>query len=292
MRKQLLPSLLALSLMGLVACNSKSPEIAGTGQYDLARVVCASKQLNEMIFALGAGSHVVGTDLTSVYPPEIRTLPKVGYHRLLNVEGIISLKPTLVIHDGNVAPTAVLDQLHQVGIPVQKLPESHTIDETKDLMRTIGKEFGAEARADSLCAKLDADMARVKAKLADYPDRPKVMLIHYGQQMNNYLVVSASSTAGEMIEWAGGTNAGTSEKGMKPLSPEIVADAQPDVIFATDVGFDKMGGIENFKKLPGVALTPAAQNNRIYRLDEHDIIYLGPGTGENVLKLMEMIHRK
>jgi len=62
------------------------------------------------------------------------------------------------------------------------------------------------------------------------------------------------------------------------------------VIIATDFGFDKMGGAEKFKEEPGVALTNAAKNNRIYRFEEHDLVYFGPRTAENILKLMKLIH--
>ena len=47
---------------------------------------------------------------------------------------------------------------------------------------------------------------------------------------------------------------------------------------------------EKFKKLPGIALSPAAKNNRIYRIEEHDLVYFGPRSGENIIKLMNLIH--
>jgi iron complex transport system substrate-binding protein len=52
------------------------------------------------------------------------------------------------------------------------------------------------------------------------------------------------------------------------------------------------GSLEKFKELPGIELSPAAKNNHIYRIEEHDLIYLGPMTGENVLKIMELVHKK
>ena len=53
-----------------------------------------------------------------------------------------------------------------------------------------------------------------------------------------------------------------------------------------------MGSAEKFKTIPGVALTNAAKNNRIYRFEEHDLVYFGPRTGDNILKLMSLIHPK
>ncbi|HEU4608651.1 MAG TPA: hypothetical protein VFS31_11125, partial [Chitinophagaceae bacterium] len=77
----------------------------------------------------------------------------------------------------------------------------------------------------------------------------------------------------------------------RDLSAEVIAQAQPDVILATDFGYDLQGSLEKFKQLPGISLSPAARNNRIFRVEEHDLVYLGPRTGENVLKLMQLIHQ-
>lgn len=89
--------------------------------------------------------------------------------------------------------------------------------------------------------------------------------------------------ANKMIEMAGGKPSHYDAKGARQISAEAMATANPDIIVATDYGFDKMGGAENFKTVPGVTLTNAAKNNRIYRFEEHDIVYFGPRTGRILL---------
>ena len=64
------------------------------GKKDM-RIVCVSKHLTEMVFALGKGHNVVAVDLSSTFPDSAKLLPTVGYHRLLSAEGIISMKPDL-----------------------------------------------------------------------------------------------------------------------------------------------------------------------------------------------------
>ena len=59
--------------------------------------------------AKGPGS-LVARDLTSIYPPQITKLPNVGYHRALSAEGIVSLRPSILLTDGNVGPNEVLDR--------------------------------------------------------------------------------------------------------------------------------------------------------------------------------------
>ena len=280
---------LPLCLILFSSCNRFHSNDSALGTNG-ARIVCISQQLTEMICALGGGDKLVGVDLSSTYPPQVTKLPTVGYHRMLNVEGITSLNPTLVIHDGNIAPDAVLKQIQQIGIPVRQFPQANTIEETKSVLRLLAAELNTEVIAESLCAKLDENMRIASVKRAHCTDTPKVLLIHFGRVINNYLVVGQGNLASTMIEWAGGVNVMHGPEGMKPLSAEIIAEAQPDVILATDFGYDRTGGVENFKKLPGIALTPAAKNNKIFRVEEHDLMHLGPRTGENVLRLMNLIH--
>lgn len=244
-----------------------------------------------MLFALGAGDKIVGVDLSSTYPPEAQKLPTVGYHRMLSAEGITSLNPTVVFHDGNIAPEAVVTQLQKVGVPMKQFPQTQNLDEAKHLMRELGSMFHAGQKAEEMCKKLDADMAKAEEARRHYASKPKVIIVHFGRQMNNYFVMGRRGTATHMLEWAGGENAVTATEGMRPMTPELIAAAQPDVILATDFGYDRLGGIEKFKELPGIALTPAAQNNKIYRIEEHDLVYLGPRTGENVLLIMKLIHQ-
>jgi iron complex transport system substrate-binding protein len=78
---------------------------------------------------------------------------------------------------------------------------------------------------------------------------------------------------------------------MLQISPELIAAGDPEVILLTDFGYDRLGSLHQITSLPGVGATRAAMNQRIYRVEEHDLVYLGPRTGENVLKLQGLIHQ-
>jgi iron complex transport system substrate-binding protein len=95
-----------------------------------------------------------------------------------------------------------------------------------------------------------------------------------------------------MVEWAGGQMA-IDKSGMQRMaSPEIIAKSNPDVILMTEFGYDRLGSVEQAKTLPGVAETDAAKNNRIYRVPEHELMYFGPDTGQNVIEVARIIHGK
>jgi len=256
------------------------------------RVVCVSKQLNEFMFTIGAQGVLVGRDLTSVYPPQITQLTSVGYHRALSAEGIISLRPTLFLTDGNYGPAAVSEQLRAVGIPILTLEPGASVDSAQAILAALGRRFRRERAADSVIASWRAGMneaLRDTAQWAGRP-RPRVLIMHFGQIANNYLALKRGSIGDQVLRWAGAENAVDSVGGMMRLTPELIARAAPDIIVATDVGFDRLGSVQRFAAMPGVDLTPAARNGRIYRIEETDVMYYGPRTPEAIRRLAGFFH--
>jgi len=264
-----------------------------------ARYVVISPIYNEIIWALGAQDKVVGIDLSTTYPPEVKNVQTVGYHRALSAEGILSLHPTAVIHDNNIGPPQVVQQLQQLNIPMKTFTaRNDSFDGTKALIRELGAYFHKEARAEDLCNTLDTQRTASLEKVKQYTDHPRVAVIHFGRASNVYLVVGKGGGGdgggvSQMIELAGGQMA-VENRGMQRMeSPEIIAQANPDVILLTDYGYDRLGGsVEQIKALPGVATSNAAKNNRIYRIEENVLNYFGPRSGENIAKVAAIIHQK
>ena len=264
-----------------------------------ARYVVISPIYNEIIWALGAQNEVVGVDLSTTYPPEVKNVQTVGYHRALSAEGILSLHPTTIIHDNNIGPPQVVQQLQQLNIPMKTFTaKNDSFDGTKALISEMGVYFHKEARAKELCDTIDAQKAASLEKVKQYTDHPRVAVIHFGRASNVYLVVGKGGGGdgggvSQMIELAGGEMA-VENKGMQRMeSPEIMAQANPDVVLLTDYGYDRLGGsLDQIKALPGVATSNAAKTGHIYRIEENVLNYFGPRSGENIAKVAATIHQK
>ncbi|MBU3078241.1 heme/hemin ABC transporter substrate-binding protein [Sphingomonas quercus] len=256
------------------------------------RVVCVSKQINEFIYDIGAQGHLVARDLTSISPPQITRLPNVGYHRALSAEGIISMRPSVLLTDGNVGPDPVLAQVKSVGVPVETMAPGSSMADAQALMLKLGTYFGREAQARAVVSRWQADIKAALAAMAPYArgPRPKVLMIHFGQIGNSYLGLSRGGAADQIIAWAGGVNALDQVGGMARLTPETIARAAPDIIIATDVGFDRYGSAAKFRDLPGVALTPAARTLNIHRVLESEIMYFTPRTAASLRKVAAWLH--
>ena len=291
-------SCLCLSLAILVFASACSRfHNAPTDSKD-ARYVVISPIYNEIIWALGAQDKVVGIDLSTTYPPEVKKVQTVGYHRALSAEGILSLHPTAIIHDNNIGPPQVVQQIQQLNIPMKTFTaKNDSFDGTKALIREMGAYFHKEARAEELCKTLDEQRAASLEKVKQYSDRPRVAVIHFGRASNVYMVVGKGGGGdgggvSQMIELAGGQMA-VENKGMQRMeSPEILAQANPDVILLTDVGYDRLGSTVQIKALPGFATSNAAKTGHIYRIEENVLNYFGPRSGENIEKVAAVIHQK
>jgi iron complex transport system substrate-binding protein len=296
MKRILLVAIFAAALNSAISCGrfSNSPTDA-KGE----RLVVISQLYNEIIWALGAQDRVVGVDLSSTYPPDVKKVQTVGYHRALSAEGILSLHPTAILHDNNIGPPQVVEQLQGLNIPMKTFTaKNDSIEGTKALIREMGAYFHKEDRAEELCRTLDAQMTASLERVKQYTDHPRVAVIHFGRASNVYLIVGRGGggdggAASQMIEWAGGQMA-IDAKGMQQMaSPEIIAQANPDVILVTDFGFDRLeGSLDEIKALPGVATSNAAKNNHIYRIEENALMYFGPRSGENIEKVARIIHQQ
>jgi iron complex transport system substrate-binding protein len=283
--------LLLFSTTAIAGCRFANHERDGRKDQ---RIVCLSKHLTEMVFALGKGYNLVAVDLSSTYPDSAKLLKTVGYHRALSPESIIAMNPDLVIHSNDIGPENVLPQITKAGLNIKVFGGANTIDSAKMLLKDLGNYFGVGQKADSIVKKMDFDMAQAgeTLKALKITDTPSVMIIHFGRANNIYFVMSGRNGVGDkMIALAGGKTASYDAKGARQISAEAVAVANPDIIIATDFGYDQMGGMDKFiSGVPGVSLTNAGKNKRIVRFEEHDLIYFGPRTGENIIKLTNLVH--
>src|SRR5688500_2465583 len=106
------PAVGALLLTGLGACTDTAgaPPASPPTSRPAERIVTLNGDSAEIVFALGLGAEVVGTDTSATFPAEAVGRPKVGYQRQLSAEGILSLNPTVAIGSSEAGPPEVLDQ--------------------------------------------------------------------------------------------------------------------------------------------------------------------------------------
>src|SRR5438067_8250514 len=61
------------------------------------RIVSLTPGTTEMLFAVGAGSRLVGVSAADDFPPAARALPKIGSYSGPDLERIVAARPDLVV---------------------------------------------------------------------------------------------------------------------------------------------------------------------------------------------------
>ncbi|MEF7615474.1 ABC transporter substrate-binding protein [Aquincola sp. MAHUQ-54] len=243
------------------------------------RVVTVGGALTEIVYLLGAQAQLAGTDTTSVHPEAALHTPKVGYQRQLSAEGLLSLRPDVVVSTDEAGPPVALAQLRSAGVRLALLHSSHDIDDLRRKILAVGRATGRLAQAEALQRQVDAQwqsaQAAVRAALQQRGgSRPKVLFVlaHGGSPQ-----VSGHGTAAHaMIELAGGANALQGFQGYRPMTAEAVVAAAPELVLTTRQAIEAAGGADRFWEQPGLPLTPAGRRRALYAPDALALLGFGP----------------
>ena len=254
-----------------------------------ARIVSVGSALTEIFYALGAEAQLVGVDTTSLYPPQARDLPQVGYMRALSAEGVLALKPTVVMATTAAGPATVLDQLRAAGIEVVVVPDRYDYESVASKIEIVGRMTGKVAEARILVDRGLADMQGLKDRLAAIKVRPRVLfLLSMGGGAPQ--AAGRETAADGIIRLAGGVNAIDGYAGYRPLTPESVIAARPDIVLMPRQGVEAMGGAQAVLAQPALAQTPAGRAGRLLQFDAVLLLGFGPRTPQAATELAEALH--
>lgn len=251
---------------------------------DTSRLVTIGGAVTEIVYALGAGLQLVGVDTSSTYPEGAMQLPQVGYQRALSAEGVLSLRPSLILATAEAGPPAALSQVRAAGVTVLAVPSVYTVDGVRTKIRLITTALGREAQGERLLHALANDLAEAMAVRRHRQGNPKVLFI-YARGAGTLNVAGLGTAAAAMIHLAGGRNAVTGYEGYRPLTAEAVVAAAPDVVLIPARGLESVGGIDGLLTLPGMALTPAGSRRRVIAMDDLSLLGFGPRMGQAVREL-------
>ena len=255
------------------------------------RVVSIGGHVTEIIYALGAQGALVGTDSSSIFPPEAKKLPQVGYLRQVAVEGVASLQPDLIVASHDIGPPAALEKLKALGVPLVITAQTDTIAETAARIREVGRAVGFEDKAEALARAVQQQAEDEIRRLNALPGkRPRVVLF-LGHGSASPMGAGLDTGGDAMIRLAGGDNALSGMQGFKPVSAEALIQAAPDVIVLTQQSVTQAGSLDAvIKSLKGVEHTPAGQAQRFVVMDVMELFSFGPRLPQALRELGKGIH--
>lgn len=132
------------------------------------RILALSPHICEILFAIGAGSEVVGAGEYCNYPEAASVLPKVANHRQVYVEAALRLKPTLAVALRSNLPG--IGKLREEGVRIIA-SNPLTVDAVLEDMLRLGTVTGHADEAEATVANLRQRLRALQMEQLDVHPR-------------------------------------------------------------------------------------------------------------------------
>jgi len=237
------------------------------------RIISGIPSVTEMLFAVGAGSKVVGVTTNCNYPPEVKKIDKVGGYSL-NLEKLSALKPDLIILLEE-AQKPEIGKLRDFGLPVLAI-NARTVAEVMSSLTKLGEVTGNRGRAERLVAGMKSRINAVKPRGI----QPRVLVI---VGFNPLIVAGGGTFIDDVVKYAGGMNIARNVKGAFPqYSIEMLSQEKPDFIILPEGSMNRTE-IKNEIRGRGI-------NSKLIIIDADILTRPGPRVVEAIEKITGAIN--
>ncbi len=292
MKRTTILAVVALAL--LAACGSSSPAppattsstvsatpafpvtiSAGNGNVTIAarptRILSLSATATQMLYAIGAGTQVVGVDKYSTDPPNA---PRTKFDGTESAESYAPLHPDLVIVAFDTGGK-LAGQLATLHIPALLLPPAATIDDTYNQITDLGRATGHVTDAAGEDATIRQQLDRITSAVGG-----QAKGLTYYHEVDNTLYTATSKTfIGALYARLGMVNvadpADHSGSGYPQLSAEYLVKANPDYVFLADTECCRQSAA-TFAARPGFSAMGAVRLGHVIPLPDPVAAEWGP----------------
>ena len=247
------------------------------------RIVSLAPNLTEIVFAVGAGDRLVGRTEYCDYPEAAKNVAKIGDTMHPSIERIIALKPQLVLVSTASQLEAFTKQLDEQRISVY-VTNPRSLDEVFRSIGTLGDLFGEHNRAASLVVDLRkrADAVETATK------QVKPVKVFYQVSGEPLYTIGRDAYLTDLVRRAGGISVTADVPGAFPrFSDEAALAARPEAIILP--GGDSMGAA-NSSVAASLKNSPAALNNRVYRVNDDHLSRPGPRLVDGLEEMARALH--
>lgn len=248
----------------LFACCGLLP--AGASLADSSpRLISAGASLTAVLQQLNLADYLVGVDTTSEALFVSKAPAIIGYPRQLGSEGVLSLRPQVLIGTEDMGPPAVLTQLRQAGVEVMLLSAEPSMEALYGNIKRLAERFDRVAEGNQLRAELQAQLAA----LPPQPETPPQALFLLSHSAGSLLVAGSHTAGGSLLELGGMHNPMAARFSQyRALSAEAFIGLAPLWLITTTQSLEAAGGAERLLALhPALAATPAGRQQNIVGVD-------------------------
>ncbi|MGH1486524.1 MAG: heme/hemin ABC transporter substrate-binding protein [Cellvibrionaceae bacterium] len=250
------------------------------------RIAVAGGSITEIIYRLNEQHRIVGVDSTSQFPSEAKQHPLLGYVRNVSVEGVLSLKPDLLIGEKDTGPTKILNQIKAAGINTVIIEEDDTLSAINKKIRLVSQLLQVEAKGELLLDDILIDLSALQYARKKIKTAPRVLFLLSASNGSPIAAGNTTSAHTAIVE-AGGINVLAQFQGWEKLSPEAAFSLNPDVIVVMNRGDNILTELKN---LPHFKYSNAVKHNAVFTIDGNYLLGFGPRTPQAIVELGTMIH--
>lgn len=253
------------------------------------RVVSLAPSLTEILFAIGAGSQVVGRDENSDYPEEALKVESIGStYQILNTESILALDPDLVVAAGINSPEQI-KALEDLGVTVYFFENPTDFAGMYEHLHIMGKLTGHEGEATDMVESLQKRVEAVQQKVAALTERPTVFYEIDGSDPSKPWTSGPGTFMDAMITQAGGINiGGVLSDPFAQISLEEIVKQDPNFIILGDAKWGVT--IESIGEREGWGELTAVKESKIFSFDDNLSSRPGPRLVDGLEALLAILH--
>ncbi len=250
------------------------------------RIAVMSPSAAETLVELGVADRIVAVGDFVDWPPVLGGLPRIGAYDAPNAERLVELGVAYLFTTASEAGRGEHARLSALGVHVVALDTS-TFAGTLAAIAETGRLVGREAAASALLERIEARVARVRARAAAAPRRRVLVAVGH----DPLFVAGPGSHLDELVTLAGGEN--VAHDALSPyqmVALEAVLERAPEVIVdSADNRPDNPRGLAPgfWAKWP---FLPAVAQGRVAFVDPWQLLVPGPRLAEMAELMGRLIH--
>ncbi len=250
----------------------------------IEQVISLAPNLTEIIYAVGGGDRLVGDTTFCDYPPQAKSVAKVGDTLQPSIERILALRPQLVLVSTASQLEAFTKQLNDQQIAVF-ITDPRDLEGVFRSILSVGDLLNQSVVAEALVKQLRARAETVEHAVAG---RPPVSVFF---QLSGQPLYTAgkSSFVTNLIERAGGRSVTADVNEAWPrLSDEAALASRPEAIIMPSGGAMAAGA--NTQVAAALRNSPAVRNGRVYAIDGDLLMRPGPRLVDGLEQIARALH--
>ena len=245
-----------------------------------SRILSLSASATQMLYAIGAGSQVIGVDKYSTYPAGAPRTKFTGYES--SAEDYLYLRPDLVIFAFKSG--TLIQQLRLLDIPTLLLPPAKDFAGVYGQLAELGTATGHAAGARRAQSSLQADL-RAQVRAAGHRGWGDSYYIEVDPTLyaaTSHTFIGAEFSLFGMDDIADAAGGGVA---YPQVSAEFIVKEDPDYVFLADTVCCQQSAV-TFAKRPGFSQLRAVRLHHVIEVNDSVASQWGPHTIEVLVGLL------